>query len=341
MWQLVEPKALWLLVIPGGLALFFLLKKKNKNSPQLIPFTGPASLMAEESRRARRLMKIFFATLLLCFTGLVLVASRPVLISSWLKKTSQGIDIVLVFDVSESMEATDFAPTRMIVAKALLKDFIKKRTEDRIGFVAFGGEAVTKCPLTRDYDFLLSQIDILQMRELKQGTAIGMGLTNGISRLRNSTAKSKVIVLITDGDSNVGSINPITAAHLARQEGIKIYSIGIGKQNRVVVPIYALDPRGHKTQVIAQVPSYLNPALLAEISQITGGKSYMARDSGMLSRFLNEIDRLEKTRINQQLMNRQDEIFFWPAAILTVILLICFLFLETRYRKAGPDGFSV
>ena len=231
------------------------------------------------------------------------------------------------------MEATDLVPNRMVAAKAVIRGFIEARPDDRIGLVIFGGEAVTKCPLTRDHDFLIQQVEDSRMRELKQGTAIGMGLANSISRLRNSESKTKLIVLITDGDSNVGAVNPITAANLAKQEGIKIYSIGIGKEDRVVVPIYAYDLNGRRTQLVAQVPSYINPQLLAQISKITGGNAYMARDTGMLHRILQEIDRLERSKIKMQPQQRRDEHYFFPAAIGTILLLLAWMLQETRFRK--------
>ena len=215
--------------------------------------------MRRESRRTKRIFRALFAFTLLSLIVLAFVAARPTWVKSWAKKSSEGIDIVLALDVSESMDADDLPPSRILVAKQVIRDFIRRRTEDRIGLVLFGGEAVTKCPLTRDFDFLLSQVDDVKLRELKQGTAIGNGLASSIARLRHSDAKNRVIILLTDGDSNVGAINPITAANLARQEGIKIYTIGIGKADRVVVPIYAYDIFGKRNQLIAQVPSYLNP----------------------------------------------------------------------------------
>lgn len=190
-----------------------------------------------------------------------------------------------------------------------------------------------KSPLTRDFDFLLGQVEAVKLRELKQGTAIGLGITNGVARLRKSQSKNKVVILLTDGDSNVGSVNPVTAAKLAAAEGIKIYTIGIGQQDRVVVPIYAFDPNGKRTHLIAQVPSYLNPQLLKNISEMTGGKSYMARDTGMLSRVLQEIDKLEKTKVNISAITEIEELFFYPAVFAVLLMAIAYLLMETRYQR--------
>lgn len=331
--QLDAPQNLWFALLPLGLTLYFLLRRRKSDRPQLLLMSGP-SILKKESRRAKWRLRALFALLVFASLCLVLAAARPVKVTSWTRKTSEGIDISIVLDVSESMDADDFPPSRIIVAKSLIKDFIRKRQNDRIGLVIFGGEAVTKCPLTRDHDFLISQVDDVRLRELKQGTAIGMGLANGISRLRRSESKTKIVLLLTDGDSNVGSINPVTASLLARQEGIKIYSVGIGKSDRVVVPIYSYDAYGRRGQLLAEVPSYINPALLKEIARNTGGNAYMARDNGMLYRILQEIDKLEKTKVKMQPMQRRDELFYIPAWLGTFSLFFAFLLLETRFRQA-------
>lgn len=333
MWQLAEPKALFLLLIPLGLVIYFWLHRRSSAVTNLLAFSTTEPRLQKAARRTRWWFRLLFAGTLLGLVALTIAIARPVHVENWTKRWSEGIDIAIVLDVSESMEATDLVPNRMTAAKQVIRGFIEGRPDDRIGLIIFGGEAVTKCPLTRDHDFLIQQVEDSRMRELKQGTAIGMGLANGISRLRNSDSKTKIIVLITDGDSNVGAVNPITAANLAKQEGIKIYSIGIGKEDRVVVPIYAYDMNGRRTQLVAQVPSYINPQLLAQISRTTGGNAYMARDTGMLHRILQEIDRLERNKIKMQPQQRRNEYFFLPAAIGTLLLLLAWLFTETRFRK--------
>jgi len=266
--------------------------------------------------------------------------AEPVFIQFRTERKSSGIDIVLAVDVSESMEATDFLPNRMVVSQKVIRDFIRRRTEDRIGLVIFGGEAVSKVPLTTDFDFLLEQVDNLKMRELKQGTAIGMGLLSAVNRLRQSTAKSKVVVLLTDGDNNVGAVNPTTAAHLAKQEGIKVYTIGIGKKDRVLVPIYAYDMDGNKTQLITQVPSYLNPELLKEVALTTGGKTYLARDPAMLTDILREIDAQEKTMVRVKTKTEIQDVYFWPA-VAAMFLLFMFHLLMNTIGRQGKIVFSV
>lgn len=338
MWQLMEPNYLWLFLMPSMAVIFFLFKKRNPSNQKQLSFTFSHDLFKKHHRRTRFIFRIMLLSNLVVFALLAFCVARPMVIKSWVQKWTQGVDIVFVLDVSESMDATDLIPSRIQAAKSVIKDFVSHRPDDRIGLVIFGGESILKSPLTRDFDFLLAQVEDVKLRELKQGTAIGNGMANGIARLRNSESKTRILILLTDGDSNVGAINPITAAHLARQEGIKVYSIGIGQNDRVLVPIYAYDSSGTKTQLVAQIPSYLNPELLKQIASITGGRSYMARDTGALNRILQDIDQLEKTKIKLLPMSKKEETFLFPA-ILACFLLITLLFLqETRFQQRRLNG---
>lgn len=332
-WQFGDPTMLWVALVPVALALWFFFRKK-RSPKDTLAFSSWSELLEKERRRTRRNFRALFAVFLLGLFALGLGAARPHRVKAWAKRFSEGIDIVLVLDLSESMEADDLVPTRFIAAKRVISDFIAKRTDDRIGLVVFGGESVTKAPLTRDYGFLREAVRDLRLRELKQGTAIGMGLANGISRLRGSESRSKVLVLLTDGDNNVGAVNPITASLLARQEGIKIYAIAMGAADRVVVPIYAYDEMGRKLHLVAQVPSYLNPELMRRLAANTGGRAWMARDTGALQQVLQEIDRLEKTRVRLQPMQKKEELFTVPALAAFGLLFLVVVLLETRFRWA-------
>lgn len=334
MFLMSHPAILLLLTIPLGAALYFLLKRKQVRSTTLLMSVQHTALKSHSVITKRVFRALFFISILI-LSLLVVTLTKPFRTKTYTKLWTEGVDIAIVLDVSESMEASDLLPTRILAAKSVIRDFVSRRPHDRIGLVIFGGEAIMKSPLTRDFDFLLNQVDDVRLRELKQGTAIGMGLANGISRLIKTESKNKVIILLTDGDSNVGAINPITAAHLAQQEGIRIYTIGIGKEDRVIIPIYSYDANGKKVGLLAQVPSYLNPELLKEISRITGGNSYMARDSGMLLKILQEIDRLEKTKIKVQPMTEREELFFYPACVATLLLFLYFLITETRYKRGS------
>ncbi len=334
--HLMAPYWLALFLLPLGAALVFLLKKKKGAQKRQLPFSVNSAEIRKLVRRTRFSYRLQFALTLVAFGLLAFAIARPATYQKWTHKWSEGIDIVITFDVSESMDATDFKPNRMTVAKELIRDFIKRRSSDRIGLVIFGGEAVTKVPLTQDYDFLLRQLADVQMRELKQGTAIGMALANAVGRLQTSTSKTKVVILITDGDSNVGAINPVTAATMAVQDKIKIYSIGIGKNSRVLVPIYAYDAFGNKTHLLTQVPSYLNPELLQDISRRTGGKAYMATSPTSLEQILQEIDDLEKTKVKISPRRRTDEWYAGFAALAFTLLFAGLLLQEGRYWKARP-----
>jgi len=326
-------EALYLLILPTAISLWIWFRPRRARNRRTTPFPALSTSIQKDIRKTRWIFRgLFF----LSFFGLglvCLVIARPVLIHSWNRTVSEGIDIVVTLDVSESMDADDLKPMRISAAKSVIRSFVERRKDDRIGLVTFGGEAVTKSPLTRDYDFLLSQLDDVRLRELKQGTAIGMGLSNAIARLRNSEAKTKVIILLTDGDSNVGAINPVTAAHLARQERIRIYTIGIGRSTRVIIPIYSYDAAGRKAQLVAQVPSYINPELLAYIASLTGGKAYMAKDNGMLNRILDEINKLEKTKVKNIPMEKKEELYFWFAVLALGIFVFILVLWETRFRR--------
>ncbi|MBM4316944.1 MAG: VWA domain-containing protein [Deltaproteobacteria bacterium] len=337
MWKFLEPNNLLFLTLPTLIVVSIFLKKK-KTTPILLMLTDPKSILKNLSKSTRLVFGLFFLGYLAIFILMAVVFSRPMRIKSWIQKWTEGVDIVFALDVSESMEASDLTPSRIIAAKAVIKDFVTHRPDDRIGLVIFGGESILKSPLTRDFDFLLSQVEDVRLRELKQGTAIGNGLANGIARLRQSESKNKILILLTDGDSNVGAINPVTAAHLARQEGIKIYSIGIGQQDRVLVPIYSYDIKGQRGPLLTQIPSYLNPELLKQISAITNGKAYMARDTGMLNRILKDIDAIEKTKIKLLPMSKKEEFFLIPALIATFGLFFLIILQETRFQRRRLNG---
>lgn len=331
---LLSPLALLLALIPLGVTAYFFLIRRNAKSSRILFYSSAAESFLKRSHQMRWWYRGFFVAFVASLLLLVFAIARPAFVKKWTKQWHEGIDILFALDVSESMDATDFLPNRIEVAKQVLKEFVGRRSFDRIGLVLFGGEAITKVPLTQDYPFLLQQIDSVHLRELKQGTAIGMAIASSVGRLRSSETKTRVIILLTDGDSNVGSINPVTAAHLAKDEGIKIYTIGMGKSRRVVVPIYAYDAFGKKTQLLTQVPSYLNPELLQRVSRLTGAKAYMAKDAESLTKILAEIDELEKSPVKQSAHQEYDEIFLPFAASATLILFLLAGLLQTRFRRA-------
>ncbi len=221
------------------------------------------------------------------------------------EKSIEGIDIVLSIDISESMKALDFKPNRLGAAKKAAKKFIEKRPNDRIGLVVYEGESYTACALTTDHDNLLKRLENLESGKLEGGTAIGMGIATGINRLRDSEAKSKVIILLTDGENNTGKIHPITASGYAKELGMRVYTVGIGTTGKVRMP--GGFPFGNSF-----IDSKLDEKMLTEIAEITGGNYYRAKNIRQLQSIYEEIDKLEKSKINTIQYKRDlPEAFHW------------------------------
>lgn len=229
--------------------------------------------------------------------GLLLAAialARPQSASTSNEITSQGIDIMLVLDVSGSMKAEDFRPNnRLYVAKQVIHEFIEGRTNDRIGLIVFAGQSFTQCPLTLDYRVLTGFLDKIDFEMVEDGTAIGMAIANAVNRLRESTSKSKIIILLTDGVNNRGQIEPLTAAEIARTMGVKIYSIGVGKPGNAMYPVD--DPVFGKRYVY--LPNDLDEESLKRIADRTNGRYYRAQSEAMLEQIYREIGMLEKTEV--------------------------------------------
>ena len=233
--------------------------------------------------------------------------------------TSEGVDIMLCLDVSSSMQAEDFKPyNRLYVAKEEIKKFVNKRQNDRIGLVVFARNSFTQCPLTVDYGVLLRFVDQIDFGVVEDGTAIGMAIANAVNRLRDSEAKSKIIILLTDGDNNAGEIDPITAANLATAFGIKIYTIGAGKPGNAMFPVQ--DPIFGKRYVYQ--PTRINEEDLKKIAEITGGQYFRARSGEELDEIYSTIDQMEKTKIEVSRHTQYTELFhYFTLAGLALVML--------------------
>lgn len=251
-----------------------------------------------------------FILRMLTLTLVIVALARPQSFDSWQDTSIEGVDIVISNDVSISMLATDFKPNRLEVAKEVAKEFISKRPYDRIGLVIFAGESLTQCPLTTDHNNLTHLMDQMEPKLLKDGTAIGMGLATAVNRLRKSEAVSKVIILLTDGVSNQGTISPQTAAELAKAENVKVYTIAVGTNGaRVMTPYGAI-----KAEV--------DEKILKEIAQMTGGKYFLAKDKEALTQIYAEIDQLEKTELDiTEYQNSSEEFHGWLIAAGILFLL--------------------
>ncbi|HDQ44433.1 MAG TPA: VWA domain-containing protein [bacterium] len=242
---------------------------------------------------------------------------------------TEGVDIMLVLDLSTSMLAEDIKPNRIEAVKEVAADFVRQRGNDRIGLVVFAREAYTQCPLTIDYGILIRFLQELKTGMIEDGTAIGMGLAAAVNRLRSSSAKSKVIILLTDGENNAGEIDPITAAQMAEAFGIKIYTVGASTHGTAMYPVQ--DPFFGKRYVPIQVDIDERP--LRKIAELTGGMYFRATDRARLEEIYREIDRLEKTEIKVTEYTRYTELFFYFVAAALAILLVEIVLTHTRFRK--------
>ncbi len=317
---------MWLALGGVGLmaAILWLLRRRWQRYP--FPIGGRV-----EGKRGGRLSWTAIAGILaaLAFAPLAVSLARPQEVLSRQLEHAEGVDMVVVLDISGSMAALDFQPTdRLGVAKETIADFLERRPHDRIGLVVFAGAAVTICPLTLDHEVAGHLLEQVELRTLPDGTAIGLGLGTAVNRLRVSTSDSKVIVLVTDGSNNAGQLDPRTAAELARDEEITVHTVLVGRGGKVPIPVWMRDPRtGREFSQIQNVEVEINPELLAEISRSTGGASFRARDPEALAEVFSEIDRMEKTVFTSTRLVRYRE-RFEPWALGALILLAAGVVLE-------------
>ncbi len=261
---------------------------------------------------------------------LIVAFARPQTFSFGENIYTEGIDIAIVLDISGSMLAEDLKPNRLEAAKKVIDDFIKGRTSDKIGLVIFSGESFTQCPLTIDYSVLRNLLSEIRSGMIVDGTAIGNAIANGVNRLKDSQAKSKIMILLTDGVNNAGEIDPITAAQIAQKFGIRIYTVGVGTVGEAPYPFQT--PFGVRYQM---VPVEIDENLLKQISNITGGKYFRATNNRKLVEIYDEIDKLEKTRVEVTSYRHAKELFFsW--ALIGFILLFVELGLSKFYLKKIP-----
>jgi Ca-activated chloride channel homolog len=283
--------------------------------------------------------KLNLAVMLLSVLFFILALARPQRADSQVKRTLEGLDIVIVMDVSDSMLIEDMKPlNRLESAKKTLADFIKQRQSDRIGVVIFAGEAFTLVPPTLDYQLILdrvAQITTAASARIKDGTAIGVGVASGAARLKDSQAKSRVMIFMTDGENNSGTIDPETGLEIAKGYGIKIYTIGIGRSGPTRIPIYTKDLFGNKIKQYQPFESTVNDDLLAQMAQVTGGKYYRASKEDSLSGIFKDINSLETTKIEDNKYVRYEE-FFPYFLLIGVLLFILSRMLGTSVLKVGP-----
>jgi len=327
MFQFAYPEAFWLFAL---FPLLWLLRHWRVRKFPTLRFSDVNR--AAGVRKSWR-QKFYFLPEFLrlaVFSLLILGMARPQKGTRNLESSTSGIDIMLVMDISGSMKAEDFHPqNRLYVAKQVTREFIMGRQTDRIGLVIFAKESFTQCPLTVDYGVLLNLLGGVRFGLIEDGTAIGMGLINGVNRLKDSPAKNKVIILLTDGANNAGAIDPLTAAGVAQALGIKVYTIGIGRPGLVPMPVD--DPVFGRRY--AQVQSDLDEGTLQKMAQLTGGRFFRAKDPGALSQIFKEIDALEKTKIKLKEFWEFDEKFRTWVFLALSALFLEFLLSGTVFRR--------
>ena len=312
------PNILWLMAIIPLIVLYYIFVARRKASLTVSTIGG---------RRAPRPFRYWLRPLpivlrLVAVALFIVALARPVNITEEHETTTDGIDIVMAMDISGSMLARDFTPDRLTSAKHLAAEFVANRRGDRIAVVAFAGEAFTQAPLTSDQAVVETMLSRLRSGVVEDGTAIGNGLATAVNRLRESGAKSKVVILLTDGVNNRGQISPLMAAEIARDMGIKVYTIGVGTRGRAPYP--AVDMFGNKTTVMADVE--IDEELLREISSMTGGKYYRAVNDEALREIYAEINELETSKVQVTNYQTYDELFLMWVVLGLLCLGLEFLF---------------
>lgn len=320
---------LLLLIIPY---LIWYVMYRKKSEPTIRMSDTFAFKYAPKSWRVR-LMPLQLLLRIATFTLLVLVLARPQTSNSWKNKSVEGIDIMLAMDVSTSMLAEDLKPNRIEAAKAVASEFIIGRPNDNIGLSIFAGEAFTQCPMTTDHASLLNLLqnvrtDIAARGLISDGTAIGMGLANAVTRLKGSKAKSKVVILLTDGSNNMGDISPMTAAEIAQSLGIRVYTIGVGTNKVAPYPM----PVAGGVQYV-NMPVEIDTKMLADIAAATEGDFYRATNTAELKNIYKEIDRLEKSKLNVKKFSKRYEAYQPFALAAAIALLLEILLRITVFRR--------
>lgn len=300
----------FLLFIPFVLVLVYKIWKGSQSQPY-VQFSGVEVFKKIPRSLRSRLAGLPTGLKWLALLLVVVALARPQRADVKVKRNVEGIDIVIALDVSDSMLIEDMTPkNRLEASKKTISEFVQKRISDRIGLVVFSGESYTRVPLTLDYPLLLKSLSEVQTtRNIKMGTAIGVALANAVSRLKDSTAKSRVVVFLTDGENNSGTIDPQTAIEIAKGYGVKIYSIGMGQDGQAQLPVIVNGPGGRKLKRYRPIHSKINEELLNQMARETGGKSFRASTSQALDGVFKEINQLEKTKIEVNQYTKYAELF--------------------------------
>lgn len=320
----IEYLFLLLLLIPY--IVWYILKHKKNN----------ATLQMSDTNIYRDIKKSYkiyllhapFILRIIVLSLVILILARPQTTNNWQNSEVEGIDIMLAIDVSTSMLAEDLKPNRLEAAKDVAAEFISGRPNDNIGITLFAGESFTQCPLTVDHTVLLNLFQSINSGIVEDGTAVGMGIANAVSRLKDSKAKSKVIILLTDGTNNKGDISPLTAADIAKSFGIRVYTIGVGTNGMAPYPL-----RVAGTIQYINTPVEIDEKTLTQIAITTNGNYFRATNNSKLKEVYKEIDKLERTKLNVKQYSKRHEEYQWFAFIALLFLLLEFYLRNSILKK--------
>ena len=315
---------LLLLLLP---IIYWYIKEMHKSDASL-QISSLQDLTKFPKSKRIKMRHLPFILRLFTLIFLIIAIARPQSSNSLRNETTEGIDIMIALDISGTMLAEDLKPNRLEASKAVATEFILSRPNDNIGLVIFAAESFTQCPLTTDHDVLINLFKGVQYGMIEDGTAIGLGLANAVNRIKDGKAKSKVIILLTDGSNNRGDIAPVSAAEIAKTFGIRVYAIGVGSHGMVRVPVPT--PLGMQYQLME---SEFDEQTLKDIANITGGKYFRATDNLKLRSIYQEIDQLEKTKISVREYSKKNEIFYIFALAAFVCLISEILLRNTVLRK--------
>ena len=326
--QFANPTYLYLLLLLIPITAWYVIRLSKAQASFKL---ASGSSFTNKNRGLKvRLRHLPFLLRMITLSLLIIVLARPQAVDSWEKSETQGIDIVLALDISGSMLAQDLQPNRMEAVKKVAAEFITERHNDNIGLVIFAGESFTQCPMTTDHKVLLNLLHEVDFGMIEDGTAIGLGLATSVNRLKDSDSKSKVVILLTDGSNNRGSIAPLTAADLAQSYGIRVYTIGAGTKGTAPTPVQT--PFGVRLQ---NVPVDIDEDVLTDIANITGGQYYRAVDNESLRDIYKEIDKLEKYLISVENVTRKEELYL-PFALWALGLALVELILRRTWLRTIP-----
>jgi len=319
---------LFLLILLIPYIMWYILKQRKNE----------ASLQVSDTRvyaHAPKSYKIYllhapFILRVIAFVMLVLILARPQTTNNWKNTETEGIDIMIALDISSTMLAEDLKPNRLEAAKDVATEFISGRPNDNIGITLFAAESLTQCPLTVDHAVLLNLFQNIKCGIIEDGTAIGMGIANSVTRLKDSKAKSKVVILLSDGSNNKGDISPLTAAEIAKSFGIRVYTIGVGTNGLAPYPY----PTAAGVQYI-NIPVEIDEQTMNQIAETTDGKYFRATSNSKLKEVYQEIDKLEKTKLNVKAYSKRQE-NYQPFALILFLCILGEILLRNSILKKIP-----